>query len=596
MAGGAVITQTFRSGREPPSQQPSATGYVVLLTLLACIGGLLFGYDTGVTSSVMLYLPESPAMKPLSSFWQELIVSITPGVAAIGSLLAGKTSDMFGRRPVNLVASGIFLAGAVVCAVAPERWTLLVGRALLGIAIGLSSTVIPVYIGESTPSYLRGTLVSLYMVMIWVGFVTANLVCAGFAHLDPVNIGWRLMFGFAGIPAAIQLVGFFFMKDTPRYLFQTGQRELCEAVLSKIYGGDMEWVEYDVGEIEAATEEENAAKKEYEHTTVFSRILKTPHVLRALAVGCAMQMFQQLVGINTIMYYTSTIIKSAGIEDDITIIWITCGISVIESIATLVPMKLIEKMGRRPITLISLALIIVTLGLLGGSFIMINQDSAVIDHTRDFDGINSTDLSYYDFCIQKSNCDSCVTASQCGFCFPTGDEAIGQCLPLNIDEPTLSTVGFCQSGDTLYNLTTPYVIKTSCTTKYSFLPIIIIVLYLIAFSFGMAPIPWVYNAEIYPLWARTTCVSLSTASNWIFNLLVSLTFLTLSEAITKYGTFFLYGGFAVVALIFFYFFLPETKGMPIEEIENLFKTEKERQAAAPPAYEIDEKERDFEKE
>ncbi|GMS78916.1 hypothetical protein PENTCL1PPCAC_1091, partial [Pristionchus entomophagus] len=568
--------------------------YVVLLTMLACIGGLLFGYDTGVTSSVMLFLPENPGMKPLSNFWQELIVSITPGLAVVGSLVAGKTSDMFGRRPVNLVASGVFFVGAIVCAVAPERWSLLVGRALLGVAIGLSSTVIPVYIGESTPAYLRGTLVSLYMVMIWVGFVTANLVCAGFAHVDPVNLGWRLMFGFSAIPAAIQLVGFLFLKDTPRYLFISGQKELCESVLSKIYGGHPDWVEYDLAEIADATEMENAAKKEYEEISIISRILKTPHVMRALFVGCSLQAFQQLVGINTIMYYTSKIIKSAGIEDKITIIWITCGISIIESIATLVPMKLIERMGRRPILLFSIVGIIITLCMLGGSFILINKDSTKIDHSFDMEGINSTEgVSHLHLCMQKSNCDSCVTASECGFCFPTGDETVGQCLPLNEFDHTRSTTGFCQSGQTLFNNTTPYVMKTSCQTSYSYVPIIVIVLYLVMFSFGMAPMPWVINAEIYPLWARSTCVSLSTASNWIFNLLISLTFLTLSEAITKYGTFFLYAGFAVVSLFVFYFFLPETKGMPIEEIENLFKTAREKElSSTPPTLELEQSDKE----
>ncbi|KAF8383078.1 hypothetical protein PRIPAC_72220 [Pristionchus pacificus] len=586
MAPGAVIAPVSRSGRTPPAKPPKVTFYVILLTTLACIGGLLFGYDTGVTSSVMLFLPNNNGMKPLSTVWQEVIVSITPGVAAIGALAAGKTSDSFGRRPVILVASGVFFVGALVCAGAPERYTLLVGRALLGIAIGFASMIIPVYIGEAAPSYMRGTLITIYQIMIASGFVLSNAISVGFAHIDPDNIGWRLMFGFAAIPSAIQLIGFLYLKDTPRYLYKSGQKEMCEAVLSKIYGGDTEWVEYDLNEIKEATEEENAAHKAYEHTTVVARIFKTPHVLRALAVGCSMQMFQQLIGINTILYYTSKIIQSAGVEDDITTIWISCGISAVQAVSTLIPMKLIEKLGRRPILLISIIAVIVTLCMMGGTFLLINKDSAVIDHSRDNDGINGT-VRDLDFCIQKNNCDSCVTASECGFCFPTGDEMIGQCLPLNDEDNKKSTIGYCQSGTALYNSSIPYVIKTTCQTKYTVLPIIVMVLYLVAFSFGMGPMPWVFNAEIYPLWARSTCVSLATFTNWTFNLLIALTFLSLGEAITKYGAFFLYAGFATVGMIVFYFFVPETKGMPIEEIENLFKTKREREAAAiAPAYEM----------
>ncbi|GMT31340.1 hypothetical protein PFISCL1PPCAC_22637 [Pristionchus fissidentatus] len=585
MAGGAVIAPTSNSGRTPPPKPPPATFYVVLLTTLACIGGLLFGYDTGVTSSVMLFLPDNPGMKPLTTVWQEIIVSITPGVAAIGALAAGKTSDSFGRRPVILVASGVFFVGAIVCAAAPERYTLLVGRALLGIAIGFASMIIPVYIGEAAPSYMRGTLITIYQIMIASGFILANAVAAGFAHIDPTNIGWRLMFGFAAIPSAIQLVGFLFLKDTPRYLYKSGQKEMCEVVLNKIYGNDKEWVEYDLSEIKDATEEENAAHKAYEHTTVVARIFKTPHVLRALAVGCSMQMFQQLIGINTILYYTSKIIQSAGVEDNITTIWISCGISAVQAVSTLIPMKLIEKLGRRPILLISIIAVIVTLCLMGGTFVLINKDSVVIDHSRDLDGINSTSTNYYDFCIHMNNCDSCVTASECGFCYPTGDEAIGQCLPLNEEDEGRSTTGFCTGGQ-MFNQTIPYVIKTTCKTKYTILPIIVMVFYLIAFSFGMGPMPWVFNAEIYPLWARSTCVSLATFTNWTFNLLIALTFLSLGEAITKYGAFFLYAGFATVGLIVFYFFVPETKGMSIEEIENLFKTKRERELATPDSYEL----------
>ncbi|VDM29136.1 unnamed protein product [Toxocara canis] len=102
------------------------------------------------------------------------------------------------------------------------------------------------------------------------------------------------------------------------------------------------------------------------------------------------------------------------------------------------------------------------------------------------------------------------------------------------------------------------------------------VLYILGYSFGMGPMPWVFNAEIYPLWARSTCVSLSTFTNWIFNLVVSLTFLTLSQNITKYGAFFLYAGISFIGLVLFYFYMPETRGCQIEEVELLFMTEAAR--------------------
>ncbi|VDL84162.1 unnamed protein product [Nippostrongylus brasiliensis] len=157
----------------------------------------------------------------------------------------------------------------------------------------------------------------------------------------------------------------------------------------------------------------------------------------------------------------------------------------------------------------------------------------------------------------------------------------GYCLEKN---DTISTVGPCQSTQSMGN-TYEWDAK-SCETKYTVLPIIIMVFYLLSFSCGIihsisgyAPLPWVVNAEFYPLWARSTCVSITTAFNWIFNLLISLTFLSLGQAITKYGTFFLYAGFTMVALLFVYIFLPETRGYSIDEVETLFMTKEAREHA-----------------
>ncbi|CAI4220651.1 unnamed protein product, partial [Auanema sp. JU1783] len=168
------------------------------------------------------------------------------------------------------------------------------------------------------------------------------------------------------------------------------------------------------------------------------------------------------------------------------------------------------------------------------------------------------------------NCDYCVTSSSCGFCHEKGDDTVGQCLPLSKsmdpNNPTTS-VGFCNGNNTNYSVDPDY-----CKTKYTFLPIGVMVLYLICFAFGMGPMPWVFNSEIYPLWARGTCVSLATFTNWTFNLAISLTFLSLGEAIHKYGAFFLYAGCSTVGFVVFYFFVPETKGLIIEEVEELFKS------------------------
>ncbi|KAJ1372456.1 hypothetical protein KIN20_034625 [Parelaphostrongylus tenuis] len=212
---------------------------------------------------------------------------------------------------------------------------------------------------------------------------------------------------------------------------------------------------------------------------------------------------------------------------------------------------------------------------MGVAFVLINKDSAVALHDQSFINQSYPD-STQKVCEQYSNCDFCVTNEACGFCEIKALKS-GYCLAKYDDDLLVSAVGPCRS---LELIGTSYEWdRNSCKTALTVLPIIIMVLYLLSFSIGYAPLPWVVNAEFYPLWARSTCVSITTACNWTFNLIISLTFLSLSQAITKFGTFFLYAGLTMVALIFIYIFLPETKGYSIDEVEMLFMTKEERQLA-----------------
>lgn len=570
----AVVSDAISQRR--PKSHPSTTVYVYLLTLMACLGGLLFGYDTGIVSSAMLYLPLNKQMGYLSTLWQELIISITPGMAGLSALIAGKSGDYFGRRMVILAASATFIVGAVLCGAAPERWSLFGGRVLLGVAIGFASMIIPVYIGEAAPSHIRGTLITIYQFMVAFGFVVANAFAAWFAHYDPVNLGWRLMFSLAAVPAATQFVCFLFLPETPRFIMNVRGEQEARKVLQKIYGGSKDWIDYEMDEITRNIEDENQYRKAVGDSFVISRILKTQHVRKAMLLGCAMQMFQQLAGINTILYYTGTIIRSSGVKDKITTIWISCAVSSVQAIGTFAPMRLIERLGRRVILISSLIGVVITLCLMGGAFYLIDSQSAVVDPLHAYDGIEfdgAVSNATINKCAAYKNCASCVMSYLCGFCSPPNSSTSGQCLPIDNSNVDYSLVGFCKSGrqESEYLFADNY-----CFTKFTAIPIVVMVVYILAYSFGMGPMPWVYNAEIYPLWARSTCVSLSTFTNWFFNLIISLTFLTLSEAITKYGAFFLYAGISFLGLVLFYVYMPETRGCQIEEVELLFMSEAAR--------------------
>ncbi|CAJ0585419.1 unnamed protein product, partial [Mesorhabditis spiculigera] len=268
--------------------------------------------------------------------------------------------------------------------------------------------------------------------------------------------------------------------------------------------------------------------------------------------------FQQLSGINTLMHYCGTIIRSAGVKDNyITLIWISAAVSSINFFCTFIPIALIDRLGRRVLFLIS--------------------DSSPNFKAEQYNVDNMYDptVKNADFCRKFSNCDFCVTADSCGFC-EDHDTKTGWCLPFpDKNSDKYSATGACLNGDFTVNGTNAKFEwqDTYCKSKFTWMPIVIMVLYLGSFSIGYAPMPWVLNSEFYPLWARSTCVSISTASNWIFNLIISLTFLSLSQALTKYGTFFLYAALTVIALVFVFFFVPETKGKSLDEVEMLFMTE-----------------------
>lgn len=167
------------------------------------------------------------------------------------------------------------------------------------------------------------------------------------------------------------------------------------------------------------------------------------------------------------------------------------------------------------------------------------------------------------------NCDNCVTLEACGF--TANKTKTGYCLPRNETQKCKNA-----SDASLPWANEPTWSTGICETQYTFLPIISVVIYLCAFAIGYAPLPWVLNAEFYPLWARSICVSVSTSVNWIFNLIVSMTFLSLAELAKRYGVFLVYAVITAIAFVFFYTFVPETCGCSIDEVQYLFMSESER--------------------
>lgn len=534
-------------------QETSTPGFIYVLAFFSALGGFLFGYDTGVVSGAMLLLKKE--MK-LNTLWQELLVSSTVGAAAVSALSGGCLNGWLGRRICILLASFIFSIGGLILSLAPDKVVLLVGRITVGLGIGIASMTVPVYVAEVSPPHQRGQLVTINSLFITGGQFVASVIDGAFSYLR--HDGWRYMLGLSVVPAVLQFIGFFFLPESPRWLLQKGRSQEAREVLGRIRGGQNVDAEYNT--IRTSIEEEE--KEAGGGGLVVLRILRHGPTRRALIVGCGLQMFQQLSGINTVMYYSATILQMAGVRDDKEAIWLAAATSATNFVFTLVGVWLVERVGRRKLTLGSLLGTGLSLTLLAVGFLLSAQNSPAVS-LHPVASQNST-------CRLYETCEFCMLDPDCGFCYRENGTRVydSSCVPVNQASTEHAAWGRCSNQTDVTD--SPIWAYNYCPTSYSWIVLMGLILYLAFFAPGMGPMPWTVNSEIYPLWARSTGNACSAGVNWIFNVLVSLTFLHVAQFLTYYGAFFMYTGLVVLGLLFVQGCLPETQGLQLEDIENLF--------------------------
>jgi sugar porter (SP) family MFS transporter len=329
------------------------TRFVFAAAAFAALGGLLFGYDTGVISGALIFIRTQFG---LSTFQQELLVSIVLVGAAVGALSGGRLADVFGRRFMLMVTAVIFVTGALVCAAAPSLNILVFGRLIVGLGIGFATSTVPIYISEVSPPQTRGWQVSLFQLAITIGILAAYVVDYTFSG----SASWRWMLGLAFVPGAILGLGMLRMPESPRWLAEHGQSNLARRILARIRGTEdieSEWLEIQ----KTLTETEERGR--------FSDLL-SPSLRTALLIGIGLAIFQQVTGINTVIYYAPLIVQSAGISTASGAILATAGIGLVNVIMTIVAMWLIDRVGRRPLLLIGIGGMILSLGVLGFVFRM----------------------------------------------------------------------------------------------------------------------------------------------------------------------------------------------------------------------------------
>ncbi|MTK64949.1 MAG: sugar porter family MFS transporter [Methanobacterium sp.] len=333
--------------------------FLILVAAITSIGGLLFGYDTGVISGAILFIREDFV---LSSIAQEVTVSAVLIGAVVGASISGMLADKYGRKIMIVLASIIFGVGAIFSALSPNVNALIASRIVVGIAIGMASFIVPLYIAEVAPINIRGALVSLNQLAITMGIVISYMVDLYFAPTG----SWRWMLGLAVIPSLILAFGMLFMPPSPRWLISKGFESRAIKVLKKIRG--INNVDKEVTEIEQTLLLENEGKR--------SDLLE-PKLRSALIIGIGLAAFQQLTGINTVIYYAPTILEFAGLQTATVTIFATVGIGVVNVLLTVVSILLIDRIGRRPLLLVGITGMIISLGIMGLAFIMPDLTSSL---------------------------------------------------------------------------------------------------------------------------------------------------------------------------------------------------------------------------
>lgn len=350
------MSQTVhRESESIPSFQGDVR-YILLLTLVATLGGLLFGYDTAVIAGAIDYMVEKFTLTPAMKGW--ITSNILLGCAA-GAILAGPLSDWLGRRRLLLVTAILFGVSAIGTAVPANLTQFVFFRILGGLAVGAAALVAPIYIAEIAPAHLRGRLVSLQQIAIISGMVVVAIVNWFIAlqgdHTWNVYWGWRWMFGSETLPALLFLFCLGLVPESPRWLAKQGFIEEAREVLTRTSGA-----------VRAAWEIDQIQQTIAEETGRLSELFE-PGYRKLLFIAIILAVLQQVTGINAIIYYTPTIFRSSGSTDIMALAW-TILTQTVNLTFTLVAIAVIDSLGRRPLLLLTSVAMAISLVLLGLAF------------------------------------------------------------------------------------------------------------------------------------------------------------------------------------------------------------------------------------
>ena len=434
----------------------------IIIACVASITGLLVGYNMGVISGALLLIKKDWS---LSEIQQGMVVSSLLVGALVGSAVCGRIVDLFGRRNLIMATAVVFVTGSFQTGLSPNITLLIAGRFLIGIAVGFSGISAPLYISEIAPSSIRGALVSLCQLAICLGVLLSFAVDTTLASFPG---GWRYMLMSGAIPGTLLSMGMLFLPDSPRWLITKGRDESARIMLKRIGVSN---VERKINLIKLSLRQSSDVLS---WADLLGSRLKVP-----LLIGTGLMLLQQLTGVTTVVSYSPTILQKAGIGSDTVAILASVGVGLIDSLATLTSLWLVDRVGRKILLSLGLIGMVLSLIVLGAAF---------------------AEMSY-----------------------------LG------------SAAKWIVFGGLFF--------------------------YMGSFSLSLGPVCGVIISEIFPLRVRGLAMSVVTVAAWSANIVISLTFPSLVNWFTPQGTFWTFALIGVAGWFFCRFYIPETKGVSLEEIE-----------------------------
>jgi len=484
-------------GGAPGKAYPgNLTPYVTMTCIVAAMGGLIFGYDIGISGGVTSMNPflkkffpevlrrklaDSKVVNEYCQYDNVKLTLFTSSLylaALLSSLVASDITRRFGRKKSMFFGGFLFFLGALLNGFAQNVEMLIIGRIFLGFGIGFANQSVPLYLSEMAPYKYRGALNIGFQLSITIGILVANVLNYFFAKI-PGGWGWRLSLGGAMVPALIITVGALILPDTPNSLIERGEIEQARVMLRRVRG--ISDVDEEFDDLVAASDESKKVSQPWK--TMIERRYR-PQTTMAVLIP----FFQQFTGINVIMFYAPVLFSTIGFGDNASLMSavITGIVNVVATVASII---YVDKLGRR------------VLFFAGG--------------------------------VQMLICQLAVAAF------------IG--------------VKFGVNGD-----------PGNLPKWYAGVVVAFICTYVAGFAWSWGPLGWLVPSEIFPLEVRSAGQSTNVSVNMFFTFIVAQVFLTMLCHL-KFGLFIFFGFFVAVMTVFIYFFLPETKGIPIEEMSQIWK-------------------------